>query len=111
MNIHYIDMMGKRPLVFNNYAGSRINDEFGSLEKLGDTMAEKPFETLNRLLIILLDAGRRYAEIMKLDIPEPLACEPGDLIDVSNQEEFLAINKLCRDVLTGEREVEVTEKN
>lgn len=111
MNIRYIDMMGKRPLVFNNYAGKRIEDEFGSVEKLGDKLAEKPFGTINALLMILMDAGRKYCEVMKIDCPEPLPCEPGDLIDITDHEGYLAISKLCMEVISGEREVEVSEKN
>lgn len=111
MNINYLDMMGKRPLVFNNYAAQRIEAEFGGLEKLGEVMAEKPFETLNKLLIILLDAGQKYSKIMNIECPEPLVCEPGDLIDVSDRDGFLALNKLCMNVISGEREVEVSEKN
>lgn len=111
MRITYIDLAGtKYPMCFSNSASDELADEFGSLDKMREAMAsDNPFKAINKMLKILIKHGMKYCEILKMEHPEPLSFEPGDVLDMTDpdaiQAVFSAINK------GAEREVEVVEKN
>ena len=111
MRINYIELLGERyPMVFSSKAGELLVDEFGSLENMREAMSsQNPFRAANKTLKILTDCGRKYCEIMHIDCPPPLPCDPADIIDVSDPD---ALSSIFSTIASGsEREVEVVEKN
>lgn len=111
MRINYIELLGEKyPMVFSSKAGEMLVEEFGSLDNLKDIMtSDNPFKAANTILKILTECGRKYCEVMKIDCPPPLPCEPADIIDMSDPNALTTIFKTI--AIGNEREVEVVEKN
>lgn len=111
MRINHIELLGEQyPMVFSSKAAERLADEFGSLDKMKEAItADNPFKAVNTIIKILVECGRKYCEVMKIDCPPPLPCDPGELIDVSDPN---ALSSIFSTIANGnEREVEAVEKN
>ena len=107
MKIYHIEMVGKKyPLVFSATASEKLKDYFGNMSE--DAVNSIGMKDINALLGILMDAGRLYCKLTNVDCPDPLECQPTDVLDVA---ELTGVVKLIQDVITGgnEREVEVAD--
>lgn len=89
MRVSYIELAGQRyPLCFSLTAAAEMDEAFGGLDALSEkmqagTLAQRA-GVINQALEILLKAGRIYASASGGELPEPLPCSPGDLIDVTD---------------------------
>lgn len=114
MKVSYVEFLGqKHPLCFSLAASEKILGEFGSLEAMsdaitGDDLAEK-VRALDRVLQILMKAGRIYASACGEDLPPELPCRPADLIDVRDPKATRAIFDVMKS--DTERTVEAEVKN
>ena len=111
MKVNYIELLGKEyPMVFSSKAGEMLTDAFGSLDGVKDAISNgNQFKAINTILKILIECGRKYCEVMNIECPPPLPCDPGDIIDVSDPD---ALSSIFTTIVKGnEREVEVAEKN
>ena len=111
MRVNYIELLGEKyPMVFSSKAGEMLTDEFGSLENVKDAVSNgNQFKAINTILKILIECGRKYCEVMNIECPPPLPCDPGDIIDMSDPD---AVSSIFLTITKGsEREVEVVEKN
>lgn len=110
MKLSYVQLGGeKHPVCFSLSAIEAIEDEFGSLDKMRDSLTAGSIRAINSVLEIMLDAGRAYCVGMGLDCPPKLKCRPADLIDISDTD---IVHDLFA-VISGdtERSVEVRSKN
>ncbi len=96
MRISYIELAGQKfPLCFSLSATEEMLEEFGSLEAMtetldgDDTLAK--LRAVDRVLDILLRAGRRYCETMGLEQPPALKGAPSDVIDIADPSAIAAI--------------------
>lgn len=114
MRLTYIEIKEgeKHPMCFSLLATERIVDEFGGLDEMtraitqeGDVVGR--IRAIDKILEILLDAGRKYCEEMGFELPPKIRCRPGDLIDVTDGE---AINKIFETMQNDTRR-EVEAKN
>ena len=114
MRVSTIELLGKTyPLCFSLTAATEMEEAFGGLDKLSERMAGGSLAqragAINTALEILLKAGRVYASAAGLDVPPPLPCEPGDLMDVTDGN---AVNTIFSAISgSAEREVEIESKN
>ena len=114
MKISYFEALGvKYPLCFSMAASGKLSDAFGGLdkmqEKLGSGDVAAMAKAIDTILNILMEAGRVYCKMAKIECPEPLGCNPSDIIDVSDP---AALNAILAAMAAGnEREVEVSSKN
>lgn len=115
MRVTYIELLGKRhPLCFSLSATEEIVEEFGGTEQMtdaitsGDTVSQ--LRAVDKVLDILLRAGRRYCAEAGLEMPEtPLRCRPADVLDVSDPAAVQAIfSTIARD---SARTVQAAPKN
>ena len=112
MKITYIELLGKKyPLCFSLAASGKLSEAFGDLNKMqeklsGGNVADIA-KTVDTMLDILMDAGRKYCKIAGMDAPEALKCNPSDLIDLSDPTALTAIFSAIS--AGNEREVEVSE--
>lgn len=93
-----INLAGREyPLCFSFTAMKRINERFGSIQKMGEALDNASndistfVDTLNDTLKILIDAGRVYAAHSGVEAPPPLDCEPADLLDNSSMGALTAV--------------------
>jgi len=114
MKISYINFLGTDyPLCFSMAASRKLSETFGGFdkmqEKLGSGDVAVLADVVDKILEILMEAGRIYCRMAKLECPEPLACRPSDIIDVSDP---AAVSAIFAAMTAGsEREVEVVLKN
>lgn len=115
MRINYIELLGeKHPLCFSLAATEAICEEFGSTEAMteaisSDNMALK-LRAVDKVLDILLRAGRKYCEVAGLDMPEkPLPCRAADVIDISDPSAIATIFGAIK--TDTERTIEAKSKN
>ena len=114
MKVSYVEFLGqKHPLCFSLAASEKILEEFKSLDAMsdaiaGDDLANK-VHAIDRVLQILMKAGRIYASACGEDLPPELPCRPADLIDVRDPKATQAIFAVLRSVT--ERTVVADGKN
>lgn len=110
MKVSYITIAGeKHPVCFSLSAIEDIEEEFGSLDAMQKALGAGTVRAVNRVLEIMLKAGRAYCAGMGIECPPPLKCRPGDLIDVHD-------NAIIADIFSAmtdgsERAVETKGKN
>ena len=97
MKVSYIELLGeKHPLCFSLSATEEIVEEFGGTEQMtdaitsGDTVSQ--LRAVDKVLDILLRAGRRYCEAAGIEMPaKALRCRPADVMDVTDPSAVQAI--------------------
>ena len=114
MKVTYVEFLGqKHPLCFSLAASEKILEEFGSLENMSLEITGKDVirkvHALDRVLQILMKAGRIYVSACGDDLPPELPCRPADLIDVRDPKAVEAIFSVMR--TDTERTVETDTKN
>lgn len=114
MKTTYIELAGQKyPLRFTFAAAERISEEFGSMDnmsaELTDENTGRSVDALNKVLTILLDAGRFCATACGEETPPELTCRPVDLLDAWDTDVLKAIFGVIKG--DTEREVEVEAKN
>lgn len=114
MKVTYIELLGKQhPMCFSLTAAQEMDEAFGGLEALSERLTAggigQVAKAVNTALAILLKAGRTYASLSGIEVPDPLPCAPADLIDVTDGEAIRAIFS----AISGntDREVETIPKN
>jgi len=110
MKLSYVQLEGeKHPVCFSLSAIEAIEDAFGSLDAMRDSLTKGSVKAINTVLEIMLDAGRAYCSGMGMDCPPKLQCRPSDLIDASDTD---IVGDIFA-VISGdsERSVEVRSKN
>ena len=111
MKLSYIQLGEgeKRPVCFSLSAIEDIEDEFGSLDKMKESLLAGKVKAINKVLDIMLRAGEAYCRGMDIPCPPPLKCKPGDLVDVRDQSFVTQIF----DAIKGdtERNIETQGKN
>ena len=101
MKVSYVEFLGqKHPLCFSLAASEKILEAFKSLENMsdaitGDDLANK-VHAIDRVLQILMKAGRIYASACGEDLPPELPCRPAALIDVRDPKPPQAIVAVTR---------------
>lgn len=114
MKVSYVEFLGqKHPLCFSLAASEKILEEFKSLDAMsdaitGDDLANK-VHAIDRVLQILMKAGRIYASACGEDLPPELPCRPADLIDVRDPKTTHAIFDVMK--ADTDRTVEAEGKN
>lgn len=116
MRLNYIELAGQmHPLCFSLAASERISDEFGSLENMQKMMMDESvsegdrIRTIDRVLTIMMDAGRIYASAMGEQLPPKLPCRPADLIDPVDPKTLMTLTSTMS--ADTERTVEIAAKN
>lgn len=110
MKLSYVQLGGeKHPVCFSLSAIEAIEEEFGSLDNMREGLVGGKVKAINRVLEIMIDAGRAYCAAMDLKCPPKLKCRPGDLIDITDGD-------IVKDILgamaaDGERKIETKGKN
>lgn len=85
MKISYVELAGeKHPVCFSLSAIEELEDEFGSLSEMRERLKEGKVKAINKVLAIILRAGRTYCTGIGEECPPPLKCRPGDLIGVND---------------------------
>ena len=114
MKISTIELLGKQyPMCFSLTAAAEMDEAFGGLETLSEQLTSNRIgmvaRTVNTALEILLKAGRTYAALNGMEVPDPLPCAPADLIDIRDGKAVKAIlSAISGDT---EREVETEVPN
>lgn len=115
MRISYIELAGERhPLCFSLTAIESISEEWGDMDGMSKAISDTEnlagkLNAINRLLEILIAAGRRYGEMVGMELPPPLKCRPGDLIDITDSD---AISNIFAAITNdSKRDVEAASKN
>jgi len=114
MKISYIELLDKQyPMCWSLAASEKISEKYGSMENMQKAIGSKDFATMSKaidfVLGTLIDAGRIYCQMAKIECPEALPCRPADLIDLSDP---TAMNAMLEAMTKGnERDVEVASKN
>lgn len=96
MKLGYVTLLGqKHPLCFSLAATEEIVDEFGSIEAMQEKLTSKDvkdiIKTTDKVLTILMKAGRRYAIAAGEPVPEDLPGRPADFIGVGDKTAMSAI--------------------
>ena len=114
MKIGYLELMGQRhPMCFSYAAAAELEEAFGSLEGMEAQVFDDKLSicvpATNKLLEVLMKAGRIYAKAMGEELPAPLPCRPVDLIPANDKKAISAVFA----TISGDakREVEVKAKN
>lgn len=112
MKITYITLLGQDyPLCFSLAASAKLSDAFGGLDKL-DTLLQsedvgKTAKAVDTLLNALMDAGQTYCRMAHIDAPEPLKCNPSDLLDMTDPAALSAV--LAAITAGNKRDVETVD--
>lgn len=114
MKVSYIELLGqKHPMCFSLAASERIDEEFGSLDAMMDELHSKEIRRIakaaDKVLQILMHAGRVYMSACGEELPPAIPCRPADLIAVSDKESLEAIFSTMKDDST--QEVAAESKN
>lgn len=96
MKVSYITLLDRDyPLCFSLSASEELADAFGSLDKMTKDLTGKDMgkmcKAINVTLNALMKAGRIYSEALGREVPEPLPCQPCDVIDMTDPESVKAI--------------------
>ena len=106
-------LVQRNPLGLCMGASETILAEFKRLDEMRDAIAGdvlvKKGHALDRVLQILMKAGRIYLSACGEDVPPELPCRPADLIDVRDPKATQAIFDVMRS--DTERTVEAEGKN
>lgn len=114
MRVSHIELAGnKHPLCFSLTASAELDEYFGGLDEMERVMTNGTLHqrarAIDKVLAVLMKCGRTYAEAMGMELPAPIKCNPGDLIDVTDGTAVQAIfSAISNDT---DREVEVESKN
>lgn len=89
MKVSYIELAGaKHPLCFSLSATEEICEAFGNTDKMADAITKgndfEKIKAVDKVLMILLAAGRRYCEAVGIELPPALKCRPADIIDITD---------------------------
>lgn len=114
MKITYIELANQRyPLCFSLAASEKLSAEFGGLANMQHAMQSgsesDSIRAMDKILTILMDAGRIYQGACGEPVPPPLSCRPADLLDARDPTAMTAIMDAI--ICDTEREVEVDTKN
>ena len=110
----YIELLGeKHPLCFSLSAVEEIAAEFGGVDEMSAALKDgtglEKIRATVKVLDILLRAGRRYCKAVGEDMPAPLPCDIGDIIDATDPSSVKAIFAAING--DSEREIEAKSKN
>lgn len=113
MRITYIELAGKKhPLCFSLAASEELDEYFGGLSnmqaELGCGDIGRIIRAADKVLQVLLRAGRVYVGACGEELPPELPCRPADLIDVTGDAMGAIFAAIRNDT---EREVEAATKN
>jgi len=114
MKLSYIELAGaKHPLCFSLSATEEICEAFGDTSSMADAITAgsdiDKIKAIDKVLTILLAAGRRYCETVGMELPPALKGRPADVIDISDPSAVNAIfSTLQKDT---ERTIEAKSKN
>ena len=78
------DGIPAQPVCFSLGAIEALEDEFGSLDAMRQSLVDGKVKSINKVVEIMIAAGRAYCKGTGRDCPEPLPCRPADLIDISD---------------------------
>lgn len=86
MKVHYIELLGKKhPLCFSLAAAEELDAHFGGLDKMADELVSKDIKCVakatDKVLTVMLAAGRVYAGALGEELPPAIPCKPSDLLD------------------------------
>lgn len=110
MRVSFVTLGGeKRPVCFSLSAIEDIEERFGSLDAMREALTAGKVAAINAVLEIMLRAGRAYCEAMGENVPPPLKCRPGDLIDVTDTD--IVHDIFAAMTSDSTRAVEVRSKN
>ena len=114
MRVTYIELLGQQhPLCFSLAASEAMDEAFGGLDKMQEELQSgsicRVAKATDKVLTILLKAGRIYASARGEELPDKLPCRPADLIDASSKKAIYAIFSVISS--DTEREVETASKN
>lgn len=106
----YLPLAGKKyPMILSMNAISRIEEEFGGIEKLTESMNyseslgfSSAVASIEKAFGIFLEAGRTFCSCQGLEIPEQLPCSVADFMGVDDAQRL--IGEVIR--AGSEREVE-----
>lgn len=87
MKLSYINLgedIPPQPVCFSLGAIEALEDEFGSLEAMRQGLVDGKVKAINKVVEIMIDAGRAYCKGTGRTCPDPLPCRPADLIDISD---------------------------
>ena len=94
---------GKHMLVFNNRVLAQLEAKG---IKLGELQKDKPITHIMELLVMMSEAGARYAQLEHLGEYAPIRMD--DLLDTTGPEEYSTVQTIIAEVMTGVRNVEAT---
>lgn len=119
MKVSYIELLGeKHPMCFSLAASERIDEEFGSVDAMLDELHSKELRRIakaaDKVIQILMHAGRIYMSALGEPLPPPIPCRPADLIAVTDQESIQAIfstmkEDSAQEVVTEPKNAEATQ--
>lgn len=116
MKTSYIELAGKKhPLRLSLGAAEKLSEEFGSLDAMEGALLGKDIpqaesiRIIDRVLTILMEAGRIYASASGEELPPKLTCRPVDLIDAGDPAALQSI--LAAMTNDTDRTVETVAKN
>lgn len=118
MKLHYIELLGqKHPLCFSLAASEEVDAAFGGMGKMFEEMTSKDTVRIARatdkILQILMKAGRVYASACGEELPPALPCRPADVIDASSRAGMETVTMAIIEAIQGDtaRTVEAQAKN
>ena len=97
MKLTYITLKEseKHPLCFSLSAVEELCEKFGGLEEMVAAIKEDSMvarvKAITTVLDILMRAGRHYCQEMGIEMPPPIKCNVGDLIDITDGSAVSAI--------------------
>lgn len=109
MKVTYIELLGQKyPMCFSLTASEELDEYFGGLDKMNVALKNGTVgdiaKAANKILEVLMKAGRMYVTMSGGEVPPKLDCKPGDLIDVTDPKAIEAIFAVMKN--DTEREVE-----
>ena len=118
MKVTYVEFLGqKHPLCFSLKAYEEVLDTFGSMDGLyamltSDNLTDI-IQGLDKLLPILMRAGRLYASAVGAQLPPELNARPSDVLDARDPAALMTViesikNDTARTVETAQKNVEAT---
>ena len=113
MSVSYTELARKRhPRCCFLTATAALEAAFCDLTKMGESLMQggirAKMDAFNKVLTILMQAGRVYVHAEGGELPEPLTCAPSDLLDVTSGTAVRAIFSTISGDTT--REVEAQPK-
>lgn len=114
MKVTYVEFLGqKHPLCFSLKAYEEVLDTFGSMDGLYAMLTSENLtdiiQGLDKLLPILMRAGRLYASAIGEQLPPELKVRPSDVLDARDPAALGAVISSIKNDTA--RTVEVVAKN